>query len=471
MNSSAPLHLNRRCFLRSGVMGIGSLALASLMKRDLAAATTTHPAVTHLPRAKHVIFLHMVGGPSQMDLFDPKPALAKYEGQTLPESITRGRRFAFVGPDSKVISSPYGFSNHGAAGMVFSELLPHMAGVADDWCMIRSLKTDVINHSGAQLFMHTGSGLLGRPSFGSWLSYGLGTENENLPAFIVMTNGMPTAGAPIWSAGFLPSQHQGLRFRGGSESVFFLNDPADVTRERRGRIVEGVNALNREVHERYHDPEVLARIAQYEMAFKMQASVPELTNLTHEPQHILDLYGIEDANKDTFARNCLLARRMVEQGVRFVQLYVSGWDHHDRIYEGLPKACRQVDQATAGLIRDLKQRGLLDDTLVIWGGEFGRTPMAQVLSASGDATPPGRDHHIDSFTALIAGGGFKGGLTYGATDDYGFGVTENPIHVHDLQATLLHQLGLDHEQLTYRYQGRDFRLTDVHGKVVKAVLA
>jgi hypothetical protein len=471
MTINTPLHLNRRSFLRSDVMGIGSLALACLMKRDLVAETIPRPAMTHPPKAKHVIFLHMVGGPSQMDLFDPKPALAKYEGQTLPESITKGRRFAFIGPDAKAIASPYGFKVHGDSGMVFSELLPHMAGVADEWCMIRSMKTDVINHGGAQLFMHTGSGLFGRPSFGSWLSYGLGTENENLPAFIVMTNGMPTAGSPIWSAGFLPSEHQGVRFRGGSEPVFFLNDPADVTRQRRGRIVESVNALNREVHATYNDPEVLARIAQYELAFKMQVNVPELVSLDHEPQHILDLYGIEDSSKDTFARSCLLARRMVEEGVRFVQLYVQGWDHHDRIYDDLPKSCRQVDQGTAALIRDLKQRGLLDDTLVIWSGEFGRTPMAQVISASGDATPPGRDHHIDSFTALVAGGGFKAGNTYGTTDDYGFGVSENPVHVHDLHATLLHQLGIDHERLTYRYQGRDFRLTDVHGNVVTALLA
>ncbi len=471
MNSDTPLSINRRSFVRHGVMGIGSLALASLMRRDLAAAPAIHPAVTHVPRAKHVIFLHMVGGPSQMDLFDPKPALAKYEGQSLPASITQGRRFAFIGPDAKVISSPYGFRQHGAPGMIFSDLLPHMAASADEWCMIRSLKTDVINHGGAQLFMHTGSGLFGRPSFGSWLSYGLGTENENLPAFIVMTNGMPTAGSPIWSAGFLPSQHQGVRFRGGSEPVFFLQDPADITRERRGRIVDGINALNREVHERYHDPEVLARIAQYEMAFKMQVSVPELVSVKNEPQHVLELYGIKDANEDTFAKNCLLARRMVESGVRFVQLYVQGWDHHEDIYGLLPKSCRQVDQASAALIRDLKQRGLLDDTLVIWGGEFGRTPMAQVISGGGDATPPGRDHHIDSFTALVAGGGFKPGLTYGGTDDYGFGVVENPVHIHDFHATLLHQLGLDHEQLTYRYQGRDFRLTDVHGKVVKGLVA
>ncbi len=452
-------------------MGVGSLALASLLKRDLQAKPGTGLGVTQPAPAKQVIFLHMVGGPSQMDLFDPKPALAKYEGQSLPSEITQGRRFAFIGPDAKAISSPYGFDQHGESGMTFSQLLPHMAGLADEWCMIRSMKTDVINHGGAQLFMHTGSGLFGRPSFGSWLSYGLGTENENLPAFIVMTNGMPTAGSPIWSAGFLPSQHQGVRFRGGSQPVYFLSNPDSVSPKRRKEIIDGVNALNQLVHERYQDPEVLARIVQYELAFRMQTSVPGLVSIKNEPQHILDLYGIKDTDEDSFGKNCLLARRMIESGVRFVQLYVQGWDHHSDIYKSLPGSCRQADQASAALVQDLKQRGLLDSTIVIWGGEFGRTPMAQVLQASGDAAGPGRDHHIDSFTMLVAGGGFKPGFTYGTTDDFGFGVIENPVHVHDLHATLLHQLGIDHEQLTYRYQGRDFRLTDVSGSVAKYIIA
>lgn len=467
LNPHAPL--SRRDLLHNGTLGLGSLALASLLQKDNLLADDAIQKLA--PRAKHIIFLHMVGGPSQMDLFDPKPALSQYEGQPLPESIRQGRTFAFTSPDAKVISSPYKFTQAGRAGAYFSELVPHLASVADELCVVRSMKTDVINHGGAQMFMHTGSQLFGRPSFGSWISYGLGTLNENLPAFIVMTNGMPTAGAPIWGSGFLPSKHQGVRFRGGKEPIFFLDDPEFLTRARRQRMLESLTSLNQESFARYQDPEINTRISQYEMAFKMQTSVPDLVSIKDEPQHTLDLYGIKSVDEDSFARNCLLARKMVERGVRFVQLYVQRWDHHDSIYEQLPKSCLEVDQATAGLIRDLEQHGLLDGTLVIWGGEFGRTPIAQVLTAGGDTSPPGRDHHIDAFTMLLAGGGIKPGITYGTTDEFGFGVLEKPIHVHDLHATLLHQLGIDHEQLTYRYQGRDFRLTDVHGHVVHDILS
>ena len=471
----------RRDFLRTGTVGIGALALAALDRLHAAppsppldsvsgSAAGAH-ALDHAPRAKQVIFLHMVGGPSQMDLFDPKPALAKYEGQTLPADLTRGQKFAFVGPDAKVIASPYRFQRRGESGMVFSELLPHLGGVADDLCMVRSMKTDEINHGSGELMLNTGHRLIGRPSFGAWASYGLGTENADLPAYVVLTNGIPVAGSPVWGAGFLPAQHQGVRFRGGANPVFYLDDPEGVDRRRRGRIVDGANALNRLSYDRLRDPQISARIRQYELAYRMQTAVPDIVDLGTESRQVLDLYGIEDVAEDSYAKNCLLARRLVESGVRFVQIFVGGWDHHANIYRALAGRCRQVDQGTAALITDLKQRGLLDETLVIWGGEFGRTPMAQVISASGEATEPGRDHHKESFTLLMAGGGVCGGLTYGETDDFGFGVSRDPVHVHDWHATCLHLLGIDHERLTYKYQGLDARLTQVHGHVVDDLIA
>lgn len=467
---------SRRDFLRTGTVGIGAMALASLNKAEAASqpysfgtSNGVH-ALDHAPKAKQVIFLHMVGGPSQMDLFDPKPALAKYEGQTLPPEITKGQKFAFVGPDAKVISSPYEFRQHGESGMVMSDLLPRMSGVVDDLCMIRSMKTDEINHSSGELVLNTGHRLIGRPSFGAWASYGLGSENSDLPAYVVLTNGIPVAGSPVWGAGFLPAQHQGVRFRGGAQPVFYLDDPENIDRERRKRIVDGTNALNQLSYDRLLDPEISARIKQYELAYRMQTAVPDMVDLKQETQSVLDLYGIKDPGEDTYAKNCLLARRLVESGVRFVQIFVHGWDHHADIYKSLKGKCDQVDQGTAALITDLKQRGLLDDTLIVWGGEFGRTPMAQVVSAAGDPTGPGRDHHKESFTMLMAGGGVKGGLTYGTTDDFGFGVSENAVHVHDWHATCMHLLGIDHERLTYKYQGLDARLTQVHGHVVKDLI-
>lgn len=468
----------RREFLRSGTVGIGSLALASLGKEVGAQGS---PAVSqdefpthrlnHAPKAKHVIFLHMVGGPSQMDLFDPKPALEKFEGKALPDSLTKGQKFAFLGPDAKVISSPYRFRKRGESGMVMSELLPNLGRVADDLCMVRSMKTDEINHGSGELVLNTGHRLIGRPSFGAWASYGLGTENSNLPAYVVLTNGVPVAGSSVWGAGFLPAQHQGVRFRGGAQPVFYLDNPDNVDQERRGRIIDGTNALNRLSLDRLHDPGISARIRQYELAYRMQTSVPDIVDLKKESRSVLDLYGIKKTAEDSFAKNCLLARRLVESGVRFVQIFVQGWDHHASIYNKLKGKCAQVDRGTAALITDLKQRGLLDDTLVIWGGEFGRTPMAQVVSANGKPTEPGRDHHRESFTLLMAGGGLKGGFTYGATDEFGFNVRENPIHVHDWHATCLHLLGIDHERLTYKYQGLDARLTQVHGHVVHDLIA
>lgn len=476
-----PFSLNpgssRREFLRNGTVGIGAMALASLNRAESA----TNPysfgtskgvhALDHAPKAKQVIFLHMVGGPSQMDLFDPKPALAQYEGSSLPSEVTKGQKFAFVGPDAKVISSPYEFRQHGESGMVMSDLLPRMSGVVDDLCMIRSMKTDEINHSSGELVLNTGHRLIGRPSFGAWASYGLGSENSDLPAYVVLTNGIPVAGSPVWGAGFLPAQHQGVRFRGGAKPVFYLDDPEQIDRERRKRIVDGTNALNQLSFDRLRDPEISARIKQYELAYRMQTAVPDMVDLKDESQSVLDLYGVKDPAEDTYAKNCLLARRLVESGVRFVQIFVQGWDHHADIYKNLKGKCDEVDQGTSALITDLKQRGLLDETLIVWGGEFGRTPMAQVVSAGGDPTGPGRDHHKESFTVLMAGGGVKGGLTYGSTDDFGFGVSENPVHVHDWHATCLHLLGIDHERLTYKYQGLDARLTQVHGHVIKDLIA
>lgn len=467
--------LTRREFLRTGTVGIGAMALASLTRAAAApvpqSSTLGVHRLDHTPRAKQVIFLHMVGGPSQMDLFDPKPALAKFEDQTLPADLTKGQKFAFVGPDAKVISSPYQFRPRGNSGMGMSDLLPHLGGVADDLCMIRSMKTDEINHGSGELVFNTGHRLIGRPSFGSWASYGLGSENSDLPAYVVLTNGIPVAGSPVWGAGFLPAQHQGVRFRGGAQPVFYLDDPKGIDRERRRRIIDGANALNRLSFERLRDPEISARIRQYELAYRMQTAVPDIVDLKQENQHVLDLYGIKDPAEDSFAKNCLLARRLVESGVRFVQIFVQGWDHHAGIYAKLKSKCAQVDQGTAALILDLKQRGLLDETLIIWGGEFGRTPMAQVVSAGGEPTAPGRDHHKESFTLLMAGGGIKGGLTHGTTDDFGFGVAEHPVHVHDWHATCLHLMGIDHERLTYKYQGLDARLTQVHGHVVKEILS
>ena len=459
--------LKRREFLRQGTLGIGSLALTGLLSRE-AQASSRPPT----PKVKRVIFLHMVGGPSQMDTFDPKPELDKWDGKSLPEELTRGQKFSFVKPDARAIKSPYKFAPRGESGTVMSELFPHLATVADELTLIRSMQTNEINHGSGELFLHTGHGRLGRPTFGAWTSYGLGTENSDLPAYIVLKDQHPNAGPAAWSSGFLPSKHQGVQFRTGAEPLFYLDNPEDVTKEQRGDVISTLGRLNSLGFDRYSDPEIQTRIAQYELAHRMQTSVPELANLRSEPDYILKLYGLNAAGEGgAFAKNCLFARRLVERGVRFVQVFNKGWDHHQNIYGALPQAAKRVDQACAGLLTDLKQRGLLEDTLVIWGGEFGRTPMVQENNAgTGAKTKPGRDHHRECFSILMAGGGVKGGFTYGSTDEFGFGVTENPVHVHDFHATCLHLLGIDHEQLTYRHQGRDFRLTDVHGHVVHDIL-
>ena len=459
---------NRRELLRQGTLGIGSLALSHLLTKEVQANGLHHP-----PRAKHVIFLHMVGGPSQMDTFDPKPALDKWDGKSLPPEITQGQKFAFITPEAKAIKSPYKFAPRGDCGMVMSELFPQLTTVADELTMIRSMKTNEINHGSGELFLHTGHGRLGRPTFGSWTSYGLGTENENLPAYVVLKDQHPNAGPAAWSSGFLPSKHQGVQFRSGAKPLFYLDNPSGVTSSSRKDVIDTLGKLNAIAFDRYHDPEIETRINQYELAYQMQSSVPELADFASEPEHILKMYGLDRKQPgQQFAENCLLARRLVERGVRFVQVFNKGWDHHQSIYSALPNSAKKVDQACAGLIKDLKQRDLLKDTLVIWGGEFGRTPMVQENNAgTGAKTPPGRDHHKECFSIWMAGGGMKPGLTYGATDEFGFGVTEDEVHVHDLHATCLHLLGIDHEQLTYRHQGRDFRLTDVHGYVVHDLLA
>lgn len=471
--------IGRRELLRQGTLGIGSLALAGLLQRGRASANDSFESAsrTHHPaKCRNVIFLHMLGGPSQVDTFDPKPELNRWEGQTLPEELTRGQKFAFVTPQSKAMPSPYRFAPQGECGIVMCDQLPHLAGVADELTVIRSMRTNEINHGAAELFMQTGHGRMGRPAFGAWASYGLGSECDNLPAYVVLRNGMPLSGTSSWSAGFLPPHHQGVGFRNGREPIFFLENPSRISPGERGEIVKAVNQLNTFSYDRYQDPEIAARIAQYELAFRMQSSVPDLVDLKSESKHTLAMYGIEDSrrgnNRNSFGRNCLLARRLVEQGVRFVQVFCGGWDHHLDIYGGMPDRCQLIDQPCAGLIRDLKQRGLLDDTLVIWGGEFGRTPMVQDTDAGdGSKTKPGRDHHKEAFSIWMAGGGVKAGCTHGTTDDFGFSVVEDEVHVHDLHATCLHLLGLDHERLTHRFQGRDFRLTDVHGHVVHDILA
>ena len=462
------MEIARRAFLRSGTAGLGSIALRSLLAADDAPGVSPH----FVPKAKHVIFLHMLGGPSQVDMLDPKPALAKFEGQPMPDSILEGKQFAFVPSGAGALASPYKFSQHGESGAWFSELTPLLAERADDLTVVRSMQTDEFNHGAGELFLHTGFGRLGRPTFGSWVSYGLGSLSDSLPTFVVMTTGANASGNSIWGSGFLPSIHQGVKFRSGAEPVHYLASPEGVDRDRQEQVIDGVAALNRMAHERYGDPEIATRIAQYEMAFRLQASGPDLMGIEDEPQNVLEAYGAEPG-AGSYANMCLLARRMVERGVRFVQVMLRGWDHHSGIYRpnALPRLSRIMDRPTSALIADLKQRGLLDETLVIWTGEFGRTPMIQAISPQGFTQDPGRDHHKDGFSLILAGGGTRPGLTYGATDDFGFQPVENPVHVHDLHATALHLLGIDHTKLTYKHQGRQFRLTDVHGRVVGGLLA
>lgn len=462
----------RHLFQRCGV-GLGSIALASLLNKEASAAPPPGPApkTRHFPaKAKRVIFMHMAGGPSQLDLFDPKPKLQELNGQVTPKSFTEGKRFAFLKPDAKLLGSTRAFSRHGKSGAVLSELLPHLSTVADDLCIIRSMATDVFNHGPAKFFMATGASQAGRPSMGSWLTYGIGSESQDLPGFVVLQSGPrgPRGGSALWGSGFLPSSYQGVPFLSGPQPILNLANPAGFDRKRQGEFFDVVRDLNGARLDAVGDPEIATRIAAYETAYKMQASAPELMDVTKEDPKTLAMYGAQPG-KASFANNCLLARRLMERGVRFVQLYHTDWDHHGGpgadLGKSLEEICKETDQPCAALIKDLKLRGMLDDTIVVWGGEFGRTPMGESRETSG------RDHHIDAFTMWAAGGGFGAGRTIGATDEIGYNPTEDRIHVHDLHATILHLLGLDHTQLTFRSQGRDFRLTDVHGEVVQKLLA
>jgi hypothetical protein len=420
-----------------------------------------------------VIFLHMSGAPSQLELFDYKPILQQYDDQPCPPSFMEGKRFAFLSGTPRLMGAQTKFAQHGKSGAWVSDYLPHFAQQVDEVSFLKAMHTDEFNHAPAQLFMHTGSPRLGRPSMGSWMVYGLGSENENLPGFVVLTSGSnPSAGKSIWGSGFLPSVHQGVQCRSSGDPVLYLNNPDGVDQHLRKQSIDLINRINQQEYEQVGDPEILSRISQYELAFRMQSEVPEVMDISQEPAWVHEMYGTQPG-KIAFANNCLLARRLVEQGVRFVQLFDNAWDHHGTslnsgVTAGLQGACRNIDQPVAALLKDLKMRGLLEETLVVWGGEFGRTPMKETRASGADFK--GRDHHSEAFTMWMAGGGIKAGYTHGATDDLGYYGTEGRVHIHDLQATILHCLGMDHERFTYPFQGRSFRLTDVEGKVVKEVL-
>ena len=452
---------SRRQFLTHTSLGLGSAALASLAQPNLFAAT-------HPPRAKRVIYLFMSGGPSHVDTFDPKPLLTERDGQAIPPEIIKNHEFAMIKDGApKIKGSPWKFSQHGQSGTPVSELFPHVATVIDDIAVIRSVHSDTFNHDPAVTFMNTGDVRFGRPSMGSWISYGLGSENSDLPAFVVLVSGnnvQPLLDS-YWGNGFLPSKHQGTQFRAVGDPVLHVRNPPGVSRELRRDQIDLINALNQKHLVRTGDREIETRIAHYELAYRMQRSVPELTDLSTEPESMRDLYGT-DPGKVSFANNCLLARRLVERGVRFVQLYDKGWDSHGEIVKHHTDRCRDVDQPIAALLNDLKQRGLLDETLVIWGGEFGRTPMSQ-----GGGNNYGRDHHPHGFTMWMAGGGIQAGIVHGATDEFGYFAQADRVHVHDIHATILHCLGIDHTKLIYPHQGRDFRLTDVSGEVIQEILA
>lgn len=465
-------HSARRQFLQTCGLNFGALALGHILARESPAAVSPMaPHQPHFPaKVKNVIYLFMAGGPSQLELFSDKPELRKYSGQAPPESFTRGRRFAFLKPDAKLLGTKETFGRYGQCGMELGRLVPHHQKIVDEVCWLRAMKTDVFNHGPAKMFMNSGFQAPGRPSLGSWVTYGLGSESASLPGFVVLQSGPrgPRAGNTLWSSGFLPTTYQGVPFRGKGAPILHLDTPPGITPDGQRDFIDTLGQLNQQRVQAVHDPEIETRIAAYETAFRMQSSAPELISMDGETQETLALYGAEPG-KPSYAMNCLLARRMIERGVRFVQLYHTDWDHHGGdgadLEKALVKTTTETDQASAALILDLKRRGLLDDTLVIWGGEFGRTPMGE------ERGTVGRDHHVDAFTMWLAGGGIKAGHIHGSTDDMGFGATEGQVHVHDLHATLLHLMGFDHERLTYRFQGRDFRLTDIHGKLVPEIMA
>jgi hypothetical protein len=468
--------ITRRHFFGQAGFGIGSLALASLFEEKLfAASNPMAPKKPHFaPKAKSIIFLFMAGAPSQLDLFDYKPKLTQYSGQPVPEELIKGERFAFIKGTPRLLGTPHTFERHGRSGAELSNLLPHLAAIVDDIAIVKSMHTTQFNHAPGQIFMSTGHQIPGRPSLGSWLTYGIGSENQNLPGFVVLLSGLsqPDGGKSCWGSGFLPTVYQGVEFRSKGDPVLYLSNPEGVSPETRRRSLDLLADLNRSHLNDVGDPEIATRLEAYELAYRMQASVPELADLSKEPAWVHRMYGTEPGQR-SFANNCLLARRLVERGVRFVQLYHRGWDTHgasnnEDIVNKLAALCRETDQAAAALVKDLKQRGLLDSTLVIWGGEFGRTPMNEERNGSKFL---GRDHHPRAFTMWLAGGGIKPGVTVGRTDELGYNIAEDPVDVHDLHATILHLMGLDHTRLTYRFQGRDFRLTDVSGEVVKKLLA
>ena len=475
IHKETDLRLTRRTFLGRSVRSIGSLALGSLLTPSLLGAApeierwpgiVTAPHVP--PKAKRIIHLCMAGGPSHLETLDYKPQLAELHGESMPKSFTEGQPIAQLQGQAdslKCLGPTHEFKKYGQSGQEMSTAFPHIGSLADDICIVRSLKTEQINHDPAHTFMNTGTAIAGRPSMGSWLLYGLGSENENLPGYVVLTSSGGGQDQPIatrqWHSGFLPGQFQGVQFHSTGDPVHYVTNPGGVNTEQQRDVVDAVHTLNGMLDETVEDPAISTRISQYEMAFRMQTSVPELTDISKEPQHVLDAYGAEPGD-GSYASNCLLARRLAERGVRFIQLYHRGWDHHGGIENAIKTTSGYVDKATAALVNDLKQRGMLDDTLVIWGGEFGRTPMAQGT---------GRDHHIKGFSMWMAGGGIKGGMSYGNTDELGYNAVENIVHVHDFHATMLHLFGINHEKLVYRFQGRDFRLTDVHGHVVRDILA
>jgi len=481
--------LDRRHFLTKTSLGLGAAALGTLFGKDVFSQANKYltsesaptleeeilRALPHFaPKAKRVVFLFMAGGPSQLETFDYKPKLVDMFGQGLPDSIRQGQRLTSMSANQSilpVVPSLYKFNRHGKSQSWISELLPHTAQVVDDLCIIKSLYTEAINHDPAITFFQTGNQLPGRPSMGSWVSYGLGTDNKNLPAFIVLVSKNAVKDQPLyarlWGNGFLPSEHQGVQFRSGKDPVLFLENPQGYNQEDRKEMLGYLTQLNQLQNEAYGDPEVDARIAQYEMAFRMQTSVPEVMDISKESNEVFELYGPDSRDPGTYAANCILARKLLEKDVKFVQLYHQGWDHHGGLPKGIERQCKDIDQPTAAFIKDLKRRGLLEDTLVIWGGEFGRTVYSQGKLLPNDY---GRDHHPRCFTMWMAGAGIKAGISYGETDDFSYNIVKDPVHVHDFHATIMHLLGVDHERLTYKFQGRRFRLTDVSGKVVKEIL-
>jgi hypothetical protein len=480
MNTSFIREMTRRTLFSKSAMGIGTAALATLLGKEQAKASDTRLGLVdlphHQPKAKNVIYLLMNGGPPHIDTFDYKPELEKYRGKEIPESVHRNQRVSTMTQGAtKLVLPPFtGFKQYGESGAWVCDFLPHTAGIVDDLCFVKSMHTTSVNHAPAITFFLTGSEMPGRPSMGAWATYGLGSESQDLPGFVVMTSRDKEATCGqifydfYWGSGFLPSKYQGVKFRGGGDPVLYLSNPSGLTREVRRELLDDLAKLNESHFAEMQDPEITTRIAQYEMAYRMQASVPEITDLNREPESVLEMYGPDVKRPGSFAYNCLMARKLVERGVRFVQLFHAGWDHHRNLSTQFEIQCRDTDQPSAALIKDLKQRGLLQDTLVIWGGEFGRTPFIQ--GNIGDRAQWGRDHHPYAFTHWMAGGGIKAGISYGQSDEFGFNAVVDPVHVHDFQATVLHQLGIDHEKLTFKFQGRHYRLTDVHGQVVRPIL-